>query len=448
MPLSVSATGRAPRPSIAIPGLKRILSTLRLAGSRGLAMVAQVLVQMAVGALSGPVGLGILQLFSTWSNFLGEILARGWPSMVLKRVSVAWGQDDRPSARATASSASRAILNGWPLGLVAAVVFVITGQFFSISTTALEGALLVLALLAAAIVFALLRVRSEALKGADAPLTAVTLENLALPSVLLAVCLACVLFQVTLSPALLVLGCVLGVVIAAAWLGRAVNAQLGSMVTEAPTVESPAERRERRALWLSSAQAIAFLQLPFLVMPAFTDVGTIGVYAVAHKLINVITTLLILLGSIYGPAFARAAADADAGQLRILLRRTQSISLVVFGPAAVILLLTSNGIAGLFNVPPQGLQDFMLILVLGQLINAATGLSGILLNMTGAARTEWRISLLSLCAALLLIVPVGGKYGANGLAILFSAVIASKNIASWLAARHHLVSGVVTNEST
>jgi len=142
------------------------------------------------------------------------------------------------------------------------------------------------------------------------------------------------------------------------------------------------------------------------------------------------------------PAFARAAADGDIGRLRQLLWRTQWISLAVFGPAAAFFLLASDGIAGLFHVPAQGLQTFMVILVLGQLINAATGLSGILLNMSGAARTEWRISLASLCVALLLTVPVGGSYGAIGLAILFSTVIALKNIASWLAARRYLVSGV------
>lgn len=441
MPLSLAAKGQATARSVALPALSRILPALNLAGSRGLAMVAQVLVQVAVGALSGPVGLGVLQLFTAWSNILGETLARGWPSLVLKRVSVAWTRDDKPSSRATVSGASRAILRGWPLGLAFAVALVVAGQFVSIRTSAAEAVLLVAALLTSALVFALLRVRSEALKGADAPLTAVTLENLAIPLVLLSLCLVCFVFSIELGPALLVLGGVLGVVVGAAWLGRAVNARLGHPTEKTPAIDLPADRRERRALWLSSVQAIAFLQLPFLVLPAFTDIATIGVYAVAHKLINVITTLLILLGSIYGPAFARAAADADVRRLRRLLWKTQWISLALFGPAAAVFLLASDGIAGLFHVPAEGLQAFMVILVLGQLINAATGLSGILLNMSGAARTEWRISLASLCIALLLTVPVGGSYGATGLAILFSTVIALKNIASWLSARHHLVSG-------
>ena len=443
MPVSLHAPPLAPARSIALPRLTRVLPALGLAVSRGLAMVAQVLVQIAVGALSGPVGLGILQLFAAWSNIAGEILARGWPSMVLKRVSVAWGQDDRLSARVAVGGASRTILRNWPLVLAAGVVLGFAGQLVSINTTFLEGLLLVLAVLTGAMLFALLRVRSEALKGADAPLTAVTLENLAMPAVLLALCLGCVLFAATPGPALLLLGCVLGIGVGCAWLGRAVKARLGHTAVEVMDDELPADREERRALWLSSVQAIAFLQLPFLVLPAFTDVGTIGVYAVAHKLVNVITTLLILLGSIYGPAFARAAAKVDTNRLRYLLRRTQWISLVLFGPAAAILLLTSDGIAGLFHVPSQSLHMFMFILVLGQLINAASGLSGILLNLTGAARTEWRISLASLCAALLLTVPVGANYGAIGLAILFSAVIAIKNIASWLAARHHIVVGVV-----
>ena len=177
-------------------------------------------------------------------------------------------------------------------------------------------------------------------------------------------------------------------------------------------------------------------------MPVFADTETIGIYSVAHKLINIITTLLILLSSIFGPAFARAAAAHNLQGLKSLLARTRLISISLFGPAAVILLFLDETLARLFNVPHAELSMFMIILVAGQLVNAATGLSGILLNLTGAARIEWRLSFLSLCIALLLSAPVGWSHGAAGLAVLFSTVIAFKHIASWLAAQRHLKIGI------
>jgi len=69
----------------------------------------------------------------------------------------------------------------------------------------------------------------------------------------------------------------------------------------------------------------------------------------------------------------------------------------------------------------------------------------VLLNLTGAARTEWRISFTTLCIALLLSAPVGWNHGATGLAVLFSAVIALKHTASWLAVRRHLKKGVFSS---
>jgi O-antigen/teichoic acid export membrane protein len=124
-----------------------------------------------------------------------------------------------------------------------------------------------------------------------------------------------------------------------------------------------------------------------------------------------------------------------------LLLRTQWLSAAVFGPAAVVLLLASNGLAALFHVPSPDLFAFMAILVLGQSINAATGLSGVLLNLTGAARTEWRISLAALGLAVLLAAPAGSSHGATGLAVSFAVIITLKNIASWLAARRHITYG-------
>jgi O-antigen/teichoic acid export membrane protein len=422
-------------------GLAGAWSALSLAGSRGLAMLAQVAVQIAVGALSGPVGLGVLQLFTAWSNVLGEVMARGWPSAVLKRVSVVVQRTDDRAGRREVDRARRAVMQGWPLGLVAVSLVVLTGSLASSRIDSLEHVWLAPALLASALLFALLRLGAEALKAADAPLTAITLENLALPSVLLMLCLACYLLEWTLSPVLLVLGSTLGLVLGATGMFRAVQDRLGPPTGLQSNAESRQEAGERRALWLGSVQAIVFLQLPFLILPAFTDTATIGIYSVAHKLVNVITTLLILLGAVYGPAFARAAADGDRGRLRRLLARTQWLSLGIFVPAAIVLLLSTEVLAGLFHVPPTSLEVFMWILVGGQTVNAATGLAGILLNMTAAAKIEWRVSLVALVTAVLLALPVGWNFGATGLAVLFSAVICLKNSASWIAARRHITHG-------
>ena len=200
----------------------------------------------------------------------------------------------------------------------------------------------------------------------------------------------------------------------------------------------PPDTADLSALWANSLLAVAFLQLPFLLLPWFATPADIGVYAVAHKLLNIVSTLLILLSAVFGPAFARAASEGGAAGLRSLLRRTQWLSCAIFLPLCAVLLLGLEPLAGLFNVPADLLGHYLIILAGGQLVNAVTGLSGVLLNMAGGAARETRALAVSLFIAVAAAPVVGSLHGAAGLAVLFSAVLAGKNLASYLAVSRFL----------
>ena len=67
-----------------------------LAASRGGAILAQFAAQLAVGTLAGASGLGVLQLFTSWTCIAGEVLGLGLPTRAMRQVSVAYaaGQAD------------------------------------------------------------------------------------------------------------------------------------------------------------------------------------------------------------------------------------------------------------------------------------------------------------------------------------------------------------------
>jgi O-antigen/teichoic acid export membrane protein len=182
------------------------------------------------------------------------------------------------------------------------------------------------------------------------------------------------------------------------------------------------------------------LHLPFVVMPLYVDTAQIGVFAVAHKFINVITTLLLLLAAIFGPSFARYAAQGNSQALLGLLRRTQLISTAVFLPVSLLLIALAEPLAGLFGEGFGNLQNYMVILAAGHLVNAATGLSGVLMSMAGAASRELSTLIIAMAAALAGSAWAGPEYGATGLAIVFSSSIALKNIVSYLLAINFLKS--------
>jgi O-antigen/teichoic acid export membrane protein len=122
------------------------------------------------------------------------------------------------------------------------------------------------------------------------------------------------------------------------------------------------------------------------------------------------------------------------------LRRTQLISTAVFMPAALALLALAGPIANLFGNDFGGLQLFLAILAAGHLVNAATGLSGVMLNMAGAASRELSTLVIALVAALAGSAWVGPDYGAPGLAAVFSGSVALKHLASYVLATQLLKS--------
>jgi O-antigen/teichoic acid export membrane protein len=371
---------------------------------------------------------------------LGEVLAQGLPARTMRFVAVKYPGGHVSSIKCELRLAARRILRaGFALaGFVLVLQLVRPGLLAGAELG--DYALIAAAMLIAAPLFALLRLAADALKATDAALLAVTLESLTIPVVILLVCAGCWLsVKPVLTVTLLIAG-VLGFALAPLGLWVALRRQLAACRRPTRPCHSDAcpPDGDLRYLWANSVLSIAFLHLPFVVLPWYADTAEIGVYAVAHKLVNIATTLLLLLAAVFGPAFARASAAGDASKLRQLLYKTQLISAAIFAPIALGLLLAGEPLAKLFSVQPEVLRAYLVVLAAGHLINAVTGLSGVLLNMAGAAALELRTLGGAMLFGIALAPLVGPAHGALGLACLFSSTIVIKNLASYAMAAHYI----------
>jgi O-antigen/teichoic acid export membrane protein len=401
-------------------------------------MAAQMAVQIAVGALAGPAGIGTLQLHMAWGSLLGEFVGAGEPTRALRDHSLHSNQGS--AIKRGLLRASKNIL----MYAAALAAFVLVLVFSGLADAlGLQAGPLLASILISAPLFALTRLFAETLKALDKAMWAVTLENTVMPVMILGLCALIALGIIPVSQTAIlssaVAGLLLGLILMAISLGQQCIGAATSQTTSAANNVSPIRvRGESMHFWLNGLLNIAFLQLPFLIMPWLVSVEDIGRYAVAHKLLNVITTLLILLSAVYGPRFARAAAAANGQELGALLATTQRISLAIFVPAAVIMLALAEPLAKLFSLSPGGLLPLLLLLCGGQLLNAATGLSGVLLNMSGAAHLEYRLLIASCTATTVLAAPLGLSFGANGIAAAIAGGIALRNVSSYLAVRRHI----------
>ncbi len=419
--------------------LRQLLPTVAMAASRGAGVSLQFVVQIVVGSLAGPAGLGVLQLFMSWSCILGEVLALGLPARSMRITSVTWDRGDLSGTRSALARAAFLTLRFAACFVTTSFIILwglaVTGNKAAES----ESALILVAALLAAPIFALARIGAEALKAVEAPLPAITLENMILPIAILAVGAVCWQLNITLTTTVLLLAGIAGLALTALGLWRSLLVRLPTEKASARGTDELSENKhDLLALWASSVLGIGFLHLPFLILPWYAGNEEVGVYAVAHKLVNIVTTLLILLSAVFGPAFARATAASDHSALKMLLWRTQWISLAIYLPLMLVLLLATQPMAELFNVPQADLRVFLLALAAGQLVNAATGLPGVLLNMSGAAHRELHTLVLALGLALLLAPLIGKTYGAAGLAWLFAAMLAAKNLLSYGMALTHV----------
>jgi O-antigen/teichoic acid export membrane protein len=418
---------------------RKFIPVLTLVASRGVAILAQFAAQLVVGTMAGAGALGALQLFTSWTCIAGEALGLGLPTRAMRLISVNYEQQQREQILQTLRESRRRILRLWlTLVLLAALpaIFFVRAEDTSTGT---EYSWLVIGAAIAAPLFSLLRLYAESLKATGAALAAVTLESLTSPLALLLVCAYCWLTGNLVVTFTLVITFGLSLALTPAALSHRLKLQLAGLPKSAPpTHDSHAlttvDRGDLFYLWGTGVLSIGFLHLPFIVMPLYVDTAQIGVFAVAHKLVNVITTLLLLLAAVYGPSFARYAAQGNSQALLGLLRRTQLISTAVFVPISLLLVALAEPLAGLFGEDFADLQIYLAILAAGHLINAATGLSGVLMNMAGAASKELSTLVIAMVAALAGSAWVGPEYGATGLAIVFSSSIALKNIASYLLA--------------
>ena len=411
---------------------------LRLSISRACAVGLQFIVQIVVGALAGAGGLGILQLYTSWVSISGEVLALGLPVQAMKRVSIDYADNRMNRIRQWLLKSCVRIALAWA---IAVAVVAVIASFMGESLSGLrEGyGFLVLVALFTAPCYAGLRLFAESLKASGAALPSVTLENMVLPLVLLAVCFYYWLLEVDLDPLTLVLSYGLSLIILTAVFAKLFIQRIPPSTEGDSDIpirsEHESSGREQLHFWSNSVLNIVFLQFPFLVMPFCVGTAEIGVFGLAFKLMNIITTVLILLSAIYGPAFARSTSGGDWEETARLLRKTQIISSLIFLPAACMLIALAGPVGKMFGPEFANLRFYLVVLSLGHLFNAVTGLAGVLLNMSGSAGRELATLIVALLIATLLSFYIGPRFGTPGLAIVYSVAIGVKNVASYVLVR-------------
>ena len=149
----------------------------------------------------------------------------------------------------------------------------------------------------------------------------------------------------------------------------------------------------------------------------FATTDKVGIYGVAFRISQLIAIVLIVVNTIAAPKFSELFWAKKMVELQRVIQQSAKMMFwaALFLSAAVI--LGSGWILKIFGSDFVEGQWTLIVLVLGQLVNAATGSVGLFLNMSGNQKILRNTALISLAIQCIIAVALIPNIGILGAAI-------------------------------
>jgi O-antigen/teichoic acid export membrane protein len=200
-------------------------------------------------------------------------------------------------------------------------------------------------------------------------------------------------------------------------------------------------------IWLSSTFTLALVNgisllnkwINIIILGLFVESSQIGIYNVAIQISILASSGLQAVNLVVAPQFASLFVQQDHKRLQQLTTISARVVLVInliitiffilFGKLFLQLIYGAEYVTG---------YGSMLILLIGQFVNSATGSVAFLLNMTDNEKLTIRGSLTAVVINILLSFILSPSLGIKGAAIASATSIAVSNIILWWLVYKHL----------
>ncbi|GGL07967.1 oligosaccharide flippase family protein [Mangrovihabitans endophyticus] len=210
-------------------------------------------------------------------------------------------------------------------------------------------------------------------------------------------------------------------------------------LTRTPGMVAPAYRpRELFSFstvsWLSSLSATGLIWLDTLLLGFFGS-PDIGVYNVATRLVTLAVFVLAPMNAAFGPHLAHLHHRADVDGVRRVYGAVTGWIVRLSLPAFAALLTFPGELLALFGDEFTTGAAVTVVLAAGQLVNAATGPCGTVLNMSGRVAVNMGDNVAALLLNVLLNLVLIPAYGIVGAAVAWAVSLAAVNTARVLQVR-------------
>lgn len=205
-----------------------------------------------------------------------------------------------------------------------------------------------------------------------------------------------------------------------------------------PEVQGREWMRVSLPLLLVSGMRLLLGQADILLVGMLIGTTEAGIYTAASRLSHLITFGQNAANGIVAPMIAELHAQDEKAKLQRLVTLASWGSTLFALAAALALVLGGKLLLSLFGKEFVGSWTVLAILAAGQVVNAASGPVGYLLNMTGHQDSNARILGWTVGLNVALAVPAILAWGAAGASAATGLMIATKNLWTWWEVRRRL----------
>lgn len=177
---------------------------------------------------------------------------------------------------------------------------------------------------------------------------------------------------------------------------------------------------------------------PHLVLGAFAEPDQIAMLRNAHRTASLASFMLLAITSVAAPTYAAMYGRNDMEGLRQFVARINGIVIIVTTPILIGVFVFSSQILSVFGEQFVEAIWLLRILILGQVVNAATSSAVYLLVMSGHEHSFRNATALSGTIGIVLTFALIPRYGAMGAAIALASVMALSNLLAAIQVKYHL----------
>ena len=378
---------------------------------RGLGPLSAFILTLLLARSLGASTTGAFYLTTTVMTCCAIVAKLGFDNALQRFAGGAAQRGDWATARGVYHQACR--ITGC-IGVLVAALFLASSSPLSVWLLGGEHQVLLALIALAVLPFAWMGVQAAMLKAIGYPALGGFIEVGILPLLTFALVGVSAL-NAPLSISMIAL-CYLGAAIASALLGTWLVHRHLPANRDATPVDH--QRLLDSCLPLTLVELLNYVILwsPLLLLGTLANTSDAGLYNVAHRLAAQLGLIALVFGSISAPRFAACHQTNNLDELRNLaIRHTRMMTM--FGlPPTVVLLFGAEPILSLFGHEFVQAGNLLVILMVGQMINIATGPVGYLLSMSSHERVLRNLAMLITPITIVLAVSLIPTYGALGAA--------------------------------